>query len=100
MLYIYEVMKLVGYIIIKHVIKKHKEYSTTWYQHYLDRMKNNKAMRSQSYKVKIVYPPPPPKEKVLLEIFIISFESTQNKQHFNTKITCTEDTGGRGIFFK
>ena len=29
MLYIYEVMKLVGYLIMKHVIKKLKEYSTT-----------------------------------------------------------------------
>ena len=29
MLYIYEVMKLVRYLIMKHVIKKHKEYSTT-----------------------------------------------------------------------
>ena len=60
MLYIYEVMKLVGYIINKHAIKKHKEYSTTWYQNCLHKMKNKKVMRSQSYKVKMVYPPPPP----------------------------------------
>ena len=57
MLYIYEVMKLVGYLIIKHVIKKHKAQATTRYQNYLHRMKNNKVMRSQSYNVKMVYPP-------------------------------------------
>ena len=60
MLYIYEVMKLVGYLIMKHVIKKHKEYSTTWYQNCLHMIKNKKVMRSQSYKVKMVYSPPPP----------------------------------------
>ena len=48
MLYIHEVMKLVGYI-IKYVIKKHKEHATPWYQNYLHRMKNNKVMRSHSY---------------------------------------------------
>ena len=42
MLYIYEVMKLVGYLIMKHVIKKHKEYSTTLYQNCLHMMKNKK----------------------------------------------------------
>ena len=46
MLYIYEVMKLLGYIIIynniKHVIKKHKDHATTWYQNYLHKMKITK----------------------------------------------------------
>ena len=60
MLYIYEVMKLVGYLIMKHAIKKHKEYSTTCYQNCLHMMKNKKVMRSQSYKEKMLYPPPPP----------------------------------------
>ena len=41
MRYIYAVMKLVGYIIIKHIIKKHKEHATTWYQNYVHKMKNN-----------------------------------------------------------
>ena len=58
MLYIYEVMKLVGYIIIKYVFKKHKELVTTWYQNCLHKMKNQ-VMGSQSYKVKMVYPPAP-----------------------------------------
>ena len=29
-------------------------------------------------------------ENVPIETFNISFESTQNKQHYGTKITCTE----------
>ena len=57
MLYFYAVMKLVGDIIIKHVIKKHKEHATTWYQNYLHKMKNSKVMRSQIYKVKWYIPP-------------------------------------------
>ena len=42
MLCIYEVMKLVGYIVIKHVIKKHKEHATTWYQNNPHNIKNYK----------------------------------------------------------
>ena len=57
MLYIYDVMKIVGYIIIKHV-SKHKEQTTTRYQNYRQRIKNNKDMRPQIYKVKMVYPLP------------------------------------------
>ena len=50
MVYIYDVMKLVRYIIInKQVFKKHKEYATTRYQNYLHKM------RSQNYKVKMLY---------------------------------------------
>ena len=56
---IYEVMKLVGYD--KLVIKSTKKpKATTRDQSHRQRMKNNKVMRSQIYKVKMAYSPPPP----------------------------------------
>ena len=33
---------------------------------------------------------------MLLETFSISFDNTQNKQQYGTKITCTEIKGGGG----
>ena len=36
-------------------------------------------------------------KKILpIETFNISFESTQNKQQYGTKITCTKEGGGGG----
>ena len=60
MLYNYEVMNLVGHIIMKYVIKKHKEYSTTRYQNCLYMMKNKKSYEVTNLQGKNVISPPPP----------------------------------------
>ena len=39
-------MKLLVCVRIKHIIRKHKEQATAWYQNYLYRVKDNTVMKS------------------------------------------------------
>ncbi len=45
-LYMYNFNEIVGVYTLKHIIRKHKEQATAWYQNYRHWMKDNKVMRS------------------------------------------------------